>query len=396
MAVKDKLELERLLSMMDDLERMYQEGDIGEETYREMKKNYQHRITRLQNRIMDLESDIKEVISTTIDSIPDNVTENVNDILKNTMRTLKEQLKTKGVTPTKNKFKREETIKIPTKASERLTVRCDVEYGGVFIKEGSDANTIIKVLNMIRSDNEEKANEKLDKIEINCTDYIRNQSHIIEIKPEGPRNANTQLFIELPPSSTQTLDISVEKGNILLKNLTFDNCKLEIENGNIDLKNCDCASAAIDIENGAITLDEINIQNNAKITNENGNIKIIETRGARLKALTEKGNITAYCSFEKSTLSTELGRIKFKPIDIIKQEYDITSELGSIKILVDDKMPLYIKTDICQGTIKNITRLSKKLVEDAAIFESENYKTSDTPITMRVSTCLGSIKIINK
>jgi len=395
-AVKDKLELERLLSIVEDIERMYKDSEISEETYREMKKNYKERIKKLQNRIMDLDHEPSETISRDIEQMTTEVTENVNEVLKNTMRMLKEQLKTAGMNnPAGEKYEREEKITVPLEGDAPIELKCHVERGKIFVKGSDDKNVEIRVVKSCKSSQRERCEEVLDEIDLDYKVYLRNTKRVIRIAPDMPRGTSVDLYISVPHTTIPSLELTTEKGNITLKTLDCEMCRLTSENGNIDVRELNADSVYIAAETGSLSLEDMNVKNKLALSNENGNIRLVNVTGPELAASTEKGNITTNISFDRGSLATELGSIKFKTRPWgDEQSYDITSELGSIRIVVDEaELPLRVRASVERGSITNTTYLERRAGEHPSSFESSSYENASNKISLKAATELGTIRI---
>lgn len=396
MAVKDKLELERLLSIVEDIERMYKNNEISEETYREMKKNYKDRIKRLQNRIMDLDHETSETISRDIDQMTTEVTENVNEVLKNTMRMLKEQLKTAGMNnPTGEKYEREEKITVPLEGDAPLELKCHVERGKIFVKGSDEPDVEMRVVKSCKSSHRERCEEVLDDIDLNYKVYLRDQTRVIKVSPDMPKGTSVDLYVSIPHTTIPSLEIFTEKGNITLKALDCDMCRLTSENGNIDIKESTSDTVYLNAETGSLSLEDMHVKTKLVLSNENGNIRIVNVTGPELDASTEKGNITTNVSFDRGSLATELGSIKFKvrPSER-EQAFKIASELGSIRIVLEEHdLPLRVRATVEKGSITNTTYLSRRAEKHPSYFESDAYAAATNKITLKASTELGTIRI---
>ncbi|MHC1604641.1 MAG: DUF4097 family beta strand repeat-containing protein, partial [Candidatus Methanofastidiosia archaeon] len=394
MSVRDKLEMERLQSLLEDLERMYKEKEIGEETYREMRRSYQRRIKSLQEKIMDFEFEIDKSTKEEIKEIKFQIKENVNEILKNTMQAIKYELKHKEYYNTK--FNQSETLTENLEKADSLTLKCMVENGKVNIK-GISSNTLtIDISKRVRGKDEEDANENFKDINLRYKARWKDKNLIVELKPEGPRGFQIELDINIPKKIDTTAVVSMENGKIRIKNINGKEITLATEHGGIDVKDVSYKDMNIEVENGSISLQGVTIKEDAKIENENGCIKLMEVEGKTLCATTEKGSITAYCTFNRGKIATELGSIKFKPQITKEQEYELKSELGSIKIFIENKKePCLIEAEVEKGSIKDSLGLNRKIVDNVHIFESASYQNSDNQVRIKASTELGSIKIIS-
>lgn len=399
MAVKDKLELERLLSILEDIERMYQQGEISEETYREMKNNYKSRITSLQNKIMDMEQPAEQAkeavdeLKKAAEDVANQMTENVNDLLKNTMKLLKEQLKTAGIENSGKKITREERLHFPLDDPYNpLMIKIRMEKGRIIITPTSEnviRCTAVKSVKGIMG--EDQAAKKLDRIEIASSTYMHDNVRVLKIVPDGPPSSTVDITLEVPQTMPTSYDIASEKGNIIAKNVAFDTCELEAENGNIEMRDCTGTSARLSTETGSVTVEDSDIVD-CELDTENGNIKVVDSLGKSLDAKTEKGNVTAYVAYEVVDLETELGSIKFKPLAHEHQKCTLQSELGSIKVIVlDEDDPWEIKTYVERGTIKNETALGVKSINAHTIIYSESHNPGG--IVISATTELGSIKV---
>jgi len=196
LTVKDKLELERLYAFLDDLDSMYNKEEISEETYSEMRKKYKDKISDIQDRIIefdktdDMEAISKELKEATDDIIESTsqITENVNEILKKTMKTLKQQLKSSGIeSPCCKSVTSDETIRYLMGEDDYVYLKCDLESGKMSIK-GIDGNEVrIFAEKKSREESEEKAKNKLKKIELMCKDMVMDKKHLIKIETDVPK-----------------------------------------------------------------------------------------------------------------------------------------------------------------------------------------------------------------
>jgi DUF4097 and DUF4098 domain-containing protein YvlB len=390
-AVKDKLELERLLSIL--------EGEISEETYREMKNNYKSRITSLQNKIMDMEQPSEqfkegiEELKKTAEDMAAQMTENVNDLLKSTMKLLKEQLKTAGLENSSKKITKSEVLRFPLEDPYNpLMIKCRMEKGKIIVSPSNNNEISCTVVKSVKGMmGEEQAEKKLDRIEVASSTYMHDNVRVLKIMPSGPPSASVDITLEVPQTMPTSYDLATERGSIVLKHVAFDTCELEAENGNIEMRDCTGNSTTMSTETGSITVEGTDIVE-CELDTENGNIKIVDALGKTLEAKTEKGNITAYVAYETADLDTELGSIKFKPLAHSKQKSTLQSELGSIKILVpEEEDPWSIKAYVERGTIKNTTALKVKDENEFVIIYS-NGQNADG-IVVSASTELGSIRV---
>ena len=399
LAVKDKLELERLLSILEDIERMYQQGEIREETYREMKNNYKSRITSLQNKIMDMEQpsaamkESVEELKQAAEDVAAQMTENVNDLLKSTMKLLKEQLKTAGIENSEKKITKEEIIHFPLEDQYNpLMIKCRMEKGKITIAPSSGNEITCTVIKSVKgSMGAEQAAKKLERIEVASSTYMHDNVRVLKIVPSGPPSSSVEIAIVVPQTMPTSYDLASERGNIIVKHVAFDAGELETENGNIEMRDCTGTSVKMSAETGSITVERTDI-GECELETENGNIKIVDSLGKTLEAKTEKGNVTAYVAYETTDLETELGSIKCKPLAHDHQTCSLQSELGSIKIIVPDvDDPWSIRAFVERGTIKNTTSLSEKSVDEHTIIYSHSQ--SPSGISISASTELGSIKV---
>ncbi len=398
-AVKDKLELERLLSILEDIEQMYLQGEIREETYREMKNNYKSRITSLQNKIMDMGhppraiNESVEEIKKAAEDVAAQMTENVNDLLKSTMKLLKEQLETAGIDNSKNKITKEEVLRFPLEDPYNpLMVKCKVEKGKITVSPSSGNDVTFTAVKSVKGImGMEQATKKLGRVEVASSTYMHDNVRVLKIAPSGPPSSTVDIAIVVPQSMPTRYDLASEQGNIVVKHVAFDTSEIETENGNIEMRDCTGKSAKLSAETGSITVERTDI-GECEIETENGNIKIVDALGKTLDAKTEKGNVTAYISYETTNLETELGSIKFKPLAHDNQKCSLQSELGSIKIIVpDENDPWSIRAFVERGTIKNTTSLNERSDEGHTILYSQAR--SPTGISISASTELGSIKV---
>ena len=395
MAVKDKLELERLLSILEDLERMYQNGEIREETYREMKKSYKSRITTLQDRIMDMEQPVAEAVDDAREALGQAsamMTQNVNDLLKNTMRLLKEQLKTAGIEGTARKYKADEVIRLPLEdLSHPFMVKCCVEKGTISVVPGMGSEVVCTVEKAVKDMlGEELARKKLDRIDLSYSTYMHDTVRVMKLSPSGPPSTSVAITVAIPPGLSADYELVVEHGSATMEHVAFGTATLKTENGSIEMRDCTGGQASLDTETGSITLERDAIEH-CTLETENGNIKAVDARGLTFEARTEKGNITAYESYASSTLETELGSIKFRP-DNDQHSCTLSSELGSIKIIVPDPTdPWHIRAYVERGAIRNDTPLERRMQGDNTILSSPAYRGGGIDIS--ATTELGSIRI---
>ena len=396
MAVKDKLELERLLSILEDLESMYRHSDISEDTYREMKKTYKSKISKLQDRIMDVSDDDLDDLSAISASFAKDISDNVNDVLKDTMKILKEQLKTVGVEDESRKFKKEETAHIHLEGEGNLVLKCKLERGKIHVRGGSVHSVTVVSEKQVQSESALGAQRQLQDISLGIRHKHKKDCEEIIIEPDCPRPASIDLLVKIPDRLLSKCILNIEKGTIFVRDIDCTDCKAESENGKIEIKNSTFETLTISSETGSISLENLTIDKRASVNNENGNLMIADVFGNSFDASTEKGNITAYCSFKKSRLATELGSIKFRSISSKSQYSTLASELGSIVIVVDDEtLPWMITANVERGSIKNKTSLKMRSGEVSTIFESPEWDNSKDPIVVMASTELGSISVRN-
>jgi len=400
MAVKDKLELERLYAILDDLESMYKNEEISEETYTEMRKNYKSKIADIQDRIMDFDKEEEDILSKDVQEAKERleestaqISQNVNEILKETMRSLKMQLKSVGLEPSLKTFSKEDVSRVEMGDDEFLSLKCHIEWGKVSIR-GSDRKDV-KILaeKKAKADTREIGMEKLEDISLNCKTSLDGNIRKIKISPDLPKKSTVDLVIEVPNRNMNTFHVYSEKGKVSFSDIVCDDCEIENENGNVEIRNFKCKSVNVSTETSSINIDDLEANNDVEIYNENGNIKLSELRTERLKAYTEKGNISAKVYARKGNLKTELGSIQYTSIEDRPQQIMLSSELGSIKVKVKEKeVPWTIKTKVDLGSVKNSSKLVPRMNKER-IFESSRGKDIMERIIINTSTDMGSIEI---
>ncbi|GEM_PF-3356381 len=401
MAVKDKLELERLYAILDDLESMYRDDEISEETYTEMKKNYKKKISDIQDRIMDLDGEsgqkdvsrqVQEAMAH-LDESTAQISKNVNEILKETMRSLKMQLKSAGVDSCCKTYSKEDSFNISLEEDQYLSLKCHLEWGKIEIrgKEGNDIT--IHAEKKSRADERETGMKRLENIGLNCKSSLEGNKRIVKINPDLPKWGMVDFTIEVPNRHQNTYHVYNEKGKITFHGVECDECEIENENGNIDIRNLDCRNINITTETSSIAIEDLIAKGEVEIYNENGNIRLTDVKSDKMKAYTEKGHISAQMAANRGSLKTELGSISYANIEDRPQQINISSELGSIKVKVDEgQTPWTISAKVDLGSIKNSSSLLSKL-EKVRIFESSKGKDVQDRIMISTSTDLGSIEI---
>ncbi|MBN1786597.1 MAG: DUF4097 family beta strand repeat protein [Candidatus Methanofastidiosa archaeon] len=397
MGVKDKLELERLYAILDDLESMYKNDEISEETYSEMKKRYKDKISEIQDKIMDFDkekvsSKDMEEMAELIKENTSQISENVNEILKNTMRTLKMQLKSIGVESECRSYEESERLNFPLEKEEFTSLKCHIEHGKVELR-GTDGDSIeISAVKKTKCERDEEAISNLKNIRINCKSSKDDNKRTIKISTDQPRWSSVNLMIDIPNNALNTFYLNMERGKVALKDIVCNECEIDNENGNIDIRDLECKALNLSAETGSVSLENVSSKGEIDIQNENGNITLSNVHTEKLKAYTEKGNISSQVSSKEGNLETELGSIVFRNLEDMPQRMRMSSELGSITLnIAEGKTPWTVKAKVDLGSIKNSSKLIQKMAGDEKVFVSCKENGSEGRIEIYTKTDLGTI-----
>ena len=289
---------------MDDLETMYRNEEVSEETYTEMRKNYKKKISDIQNKIMDLDKgdetqiDLQQVqeAKDRLKETTSEISENVNEILKETMRSLKKQLKSAGFEAKCKTYSKEDRYNVSVAEDEYISVKCHLDWGKIRIVGTERDEVRIVAEKKSRAEVESEGLERIEKIKLNCKSSLDGKKRTIKITPDTPKWSMVDLEIEIPNRDRNNFHIYSERGKITFNNIVCDECDIENENGNIDIRNFKCGSIDVTTETSSINIEELEAKSEVEIYNENGNIKLSNVNAERIKAYTEKGNILAMCT----------------------------------------------------------------------------------------------------
>jgi DUF4097 and DUF4098 domain-containing protein YvlB len=402
MKVKRKLDMNRYQSMLRDLEKMHEEGDVSEETYQEMKQKYQEKLEKLGEEIdkegeefeFEFEPDLSELeglgerISAQVESKLSRVMDKVQKAMNNIPASfdIGESYTTEEVH--EGEFDTNNVLIDFTTVNGRITV------------QGWDEPTYkVVVTKKVREISPEKAQEKLDRVPA-MFEHRKNGKEVLEVTAQ--EGSHVSITAYLPQTAkggmlsrnhdmVYDLDLQSVNGRISVAQLTTGNVNTETENGKIQVENVKADELRLDTENGKIILRDTELEKGT-VTTENGSIDLTNSKGETITATTENGSIKGEITFQDAELQTENGSFRITPQEA--GQYRIGTEMGSISIEVPRNIPYHVEAKTSMGKVAAASDLEiSSQTKHHIVVESSTFEKAQEKLSIVAHTQMGSIKI---
>jgi len=353
---KDKIKSDIITKMLGDLERLYKNKEISEESYNELKLKYEKELEKIDEYydFADLGDMIREKVE----------------------RSLEKSLG-KIDWYARNEFVKEDILKGKFESKD-VEIDFRVENGRIELKKSDKDEYTVLIRKRVKARNRKDAEEEFedidvtidleeDRLSIHATDTV----DIIAALPEKNyriRAESENGVINISDLKGEETILRTENGKLVMKSLEFEKIDGKTENGRIDIGNIKTEDLKLFTENGSLVLDEIEAD--------------------QIKAETENGHISCNCDANRQELKTERGSIR---VNVSKGENIVSTEMGSIKIKVSENTKAEIEARVgmgrikCQGrTIEEGGRYKKYIMNEEGTKEAR----------IRAETDMGAIKIM--
>ncbi len=409
MKLKKRIETNRHKAMLRDLEQMYEKGDISEQTYEEMKQKYEEKLEKLGELEEGLEEEEEklelelEEMGIEMGELGIRISEKVNEAVAKAMD--KVHL---AVATLPNSFQSFETGEsyvvedVHEGSFDTDTVLIDVEtHNGHIEVKGWDEDTYkIVASKKVRSYSEEKAQERLGKIEVNF-EHEKNGTEVLRICPDEHHYV-VSITAYLPGKIkggmlsrdhdiTYDLNLDSVNGHIAVADIHVGKAEIDTVNGRIEINRVHADTLDAEASNGRVVLQDCEVETGS-VSTENGRLVLTNCYGKTIEGHTDNGSIQGKMSFDHAELQTDAGSIRLTPQG--KGEYELETDVGSVALYLDRDVPYHIDAASGMGKVKVASDLAVSLKERRrVVIESESYKDAAERLSIKARTDLGSIKI---
>ncbi len=214
-----------------------------------------------------------------------------------------------------------------------------------------------------------------------------------DLEDRGIDLENSKLLILVPDNLK--IRVESEMGKILFEHLVA-NINIDSEIGSLTLDEVS-GSAEIDSEIGSIKVKKGDFQNFFCST-EVGNIEILGIKAVALKCETEVGQINIKeAEVSNATISSETGNIEYQLLPNKQNQTKISAEIGKVKIIIPHEINLDLKATSEMGSVNSsLKNVVSSPIDDGVILKSETINNEAGSATIKVTTEIGSISLLNE
>jgi len=353
---KDKIKSDIITKMLGDLEQLYKNKEISEETYNELKSKYEKEMEKIDEYydFADLGDMIREKVERNLEKSLGKIDWYVG-----------------------NEFVKEDILKGKFESKD-VDIDFRVENGRIELKKSDNDEYNVLIRKRVKATNQEDAEEEFEDIDVTIDlEKDRLSIHATEM---------VDIIASLPEKSYR-IRAESENGAINISDLKGEETILRTENGKLVMKGIEFEKIDGKTENGRIDIGNAKAKN-LKTFTENGSLVLDKVEADEVKAETENGHISCNCDASRQELKTERGSIK---TEVSKGENIVSTEMGSIKIKVSENTKAEIEARVGMGRIKCPGRtIEERGRYKKFIMNEEGTKEAK----IKVEADMGSIKII--
>lgn len=160
------------------------------------------------------------------------------------------------------------------------------------------------------------------------------QKNIKKITDVNNFKGDCELEITLPDNTKlSNFELSVDCGNVDIRDINADKIEIEADLGNVELKNISSQFFSVDADCGNVEIDNSSLGNTVEIDASLGNIELTKTdfKSADLQA--DMGAISVSGDFDELKASCDFGAIDIKSKKSENDiKLDLNTDLGSITV----------------------------------------------------------------
>jgi DUF4097 and DUF4098 domain-containing protein YvlB len=406
MKIKRKLEMNRHQAMLKDLELMHEKGEISEQTYLEIKEKYVEKLKELEEHLeeehKDLEMELEE-LGDEMGELGLRISEKVNAAVAKAMDRV--HLAVASMPNSVETFEMGESYTAEevfdgSFDTDKVCIDFSTINGHIELKKWDEDTYKVVATKKVRSYSEERAREKLDKVQVNF-DHLKDDTETLRIDPDE-HGAAVSVIAYLPGkakggilskdhSITYDLDLESTNGHISVEGICTEKTEMETVNGRIELAQMHSTTLDAETMNGRIVLEDSEVDT-GRVTTQNGRLELMNARGKTLTGSTDNGSIHGKISFEHAELKTDNGSIRITPKG--GGEYLVETDMGSVSIDVDRSIPYHIeaRTDMGKVRVASDLEVSSKNKHRVTV-ENAAYEGAEERLYVDARTDMGSIRI---
>lgn len=423
MKLKRKLEMNRHKAMLQDLEQMYEKGEISEQTYGEMKKKYEEKLQEMEEELEEAEGELEielEELGEEMGELGVRISEKVNDAVSKAMKRVNlvvANLPDSYQFETGEHYTEEEVFE-GNFDSDSVFIDFRTLNGNIELSKWDEDTYKIVAVKRVRSYSEEKARKKLSKVKLNfqhikkgtppssesdeTVSYAEDQGReVLRLDPEEHR-ASVSVIAYLPSTAKGGIlsrdrpihyDTNLESvnGRISVKGIHMGKAEVDATNGRMNIEQVHARDLNVEAMNGKITLEDCEIEKGV-VSSNNGKLTFTNVKGKTFTGSTDNGPIRGNISFEHAELKTDNGSIRVELEG--KGDYELTTDVGSISLDVSRDIPYHIDAASGMGKVRVSSDLEVASIEKRrAIIESSNYTEAEERLHVKARTDMGSIRI---
>ncbi|MBU7017542.1 MAG: DUF4097 family beta strand repeat protein [Theionarchaea archaeon] len=406
MKIKRKLEMNRHQAMLEDLEQMHEKGEVSEQTYQEMKNKYIEKLKELEERLEEEHEELEiqlEELGEDMGELGLRISEKVNAAVAKAMDRV--HLAVKSMPCSMEGYEMGESYSVEevfegSFDTDSVCIDFNTINGHIELKKWDEDTYKVVTTKKVRSYSEERARERLDKVQVNFS-HQKNGTEMLRIDPDE-NGAAVSIVAYLPGKVkggmlsrdhviTYDLDLESTNGHISVEGISAGKTEIETMNGRIELSQLHSETLDAETMNGRIVLEDSEVDT-GNVTTENGRLELMNAKGKTLTGSTDNGSIHGKLSFEHAELRTDNGSIRITPRG--RGEYQVKTDMGSISIDVDRSIPYHIeaRTDVGKVRIASDLEVSSKNKHRATI-KSAAYEGAEERLYIEARTDMGSIRI---
>ena len=406
MRLKRKLEKNRHQALLQDLEQMYEKGEISEQTYQEMKKKYEEKLKELEEHLAEAEEELDlefEELGEEMGELGIRISEKVNEAVAKAMdkvHLVVANLPDSYETYETGEYYTAEEVFEGSFDTDKVRIDFTTTNGSIKLMKSDEDTYKVVATKKVRSYSEEKARERLDEIKVNF-EHQKNGTEVLRLEPD--EHSTTVSITAYLPGTVKggilskdhpiiyDLNLDTVNGRISVAGIHTGETELDTVNGRIEIEHVHADNMDAKTENGRISLRDTDVETGS-VSTENGRLELINVRGKTITGSTDNGSIQGKMSFEHAELETDTGSIRIAPKG--KGEYEVETDVGSISIDVDRSIPYHIEAATGMGKVRVASDLEIASKEKRRIIiESATFKEAGERLSIDAKTDMGSVKI---
>jgi DUF4097 and DUF4098 domain-containing protein YvlB len=404
MKLRMKLDRNRYETMLKDLDKMYEKGEVSSETYQEMKKKYEEKLKELEELHSEEEGELElefEELGEELENLGERISLKVEKAVSKAMQNVQ---KIGGQIPNSfdyGEYFTAEDVHEGSFDTDHVTIDFATFNGRIDLKTWEKDTYEVVVTKKVRSHSAERAQERLDAIRANFEHqkngqdvlklHVSEKEDAVSISGSFPRTVKGGLISKDHPI-IYDLNLKSVNGRIATNGMDTGEATLETVNGRIEIGKIRSHNLVAQTVNGRVSLEDTEMET-GDISTENGRAELINTSGKTVTASTENGSLRGRISFEHAELKTENGSLRISPQGA--GEYQLRTDVGSIKITIERDIPYEIDARTSMGKIAVAPDLEVFSKEKHHIsLKSTNLDEAEEKLSITARTDIGSIKIM--